>query len=279
MKLRNIIIVLLSSLFLSSMTVNAQETLTIRSKNKNVDKEMGLTFELITSLKEEIIGGSFDIVTTSSDISFEKISLNEKFKTTIDGTKVSFTLKDMNDPIKLEEVLGSVSLKALEKAKVGDEVTIILNNIVFNTQNQEYKIPTTSQKFKIGKMSQNAKLKGLYSSLVKINFQPDKYVYQVNVSADVDELDLQAEAEDEKATVTISDQKLTNNVTSIQITVKGETGDKKEYKVVVTKNELESKETAKGQDIKAIKKPWILIAIGTFILIVINVGYIQYKNR
>lgn len=86
----------------------------------------------------------------------------------------------------------------------------------------------------------NNRLINIELSTGNIDFSPDVYIYSFTVESNVDELSIKAVSESPLSSVDISDTKLKVGENTITITVTSESDDKKEYKLIVTREDYDS---------------------------------------
>lgn len=86
----------------------------------------------------------------------------------------------------------------------------------------------------------NNRLINIELSTGNINFSPDVYIYSFTVASNVDELFVKGVAESPLSKVEVSDTKLRVGENKITITVTSESHDKKEYQLIVTREDYDS---------------------------------------
>ena len=87
---------------------------------------------------------------------------------------------------------------------------------------------------------ENIRLINIELSVGKIDFDPDVYIYSFTVESTVNELEVVGVAESTLSTVEVSDTKLKVGENSIVITVTSESGNKKAYQLLVTREDYDS---------------------------------------
>ena len=91
--------------------------------------------------------------------------------------------------------------------------------------------------------SSNTNLKKLEIKNYKIDFQKDKYTYEITIPEEINTLSLSVETEDSKATYQIvGDKDLKANKNRIKITVTAEDGSKQNYRINVKKDASRTKD-------------------------------------
>ena len=86
----------------------------------------------------------------------------------------------------------------------------------------------------------NNRLINIELSTGNINFSPDVYIYSFTVASNVDELVVKGVSESPLSKVEVSDTKLRVGENKITITVTSESHDKKEYQLIVTREDYDS---------------------------------------
>ena len=86
----------------------------------------------------------------------------------------------------------------------------------------------------------NSRLINIQLSVGKIEFDPDKYIYNFSVDSNVDEIDVKAVAESSLSKVEVSDTKLKVGNNKITITVTSESGNSSKYELIVNREDYDS---------------------------------------
>lgn len=167
--------------------------------------------------------GNFSIATFTA-------SGNNAGNGSITASGISFTGADFSETgISGKNIIFTVKEKEVPKPDPTPEPKPSNNNNQTITSNN-----TTVKK------SSDATLKGLSVNPGSINFNFDKYEYDVEVGNDVDKIEISAEGSSDKAKVTIpSDLSLKVGKNSFSIEVEAEDGTKKEY--IINVNRLDRK--------------------------------------
>lgn len=88
----------------------------------------------------------------------------------------------------------------------------------------------------------NNRLINIELSVGKIDFDPDKYIYNFTVDSNVDSIEVKGVAESSLAKVEVSDTKLKVGSNKITITVTSESGSPQKYELIVTREDYDSLE-------------------------------------
>lgn len=131
------------------------------------------------------------------------------------------------------------------------------------------------------KKSSNTYLKKLEIKDYKIEFNKEKYTYELTIPEDVNTLDLSIETEDSNATYeVIGDKGLKENKNRVKITVTAEDGTKRNYRINVTKDDSKTKENAKKGVLNKLNLVAYSVAgIIVFIIIICVISSIISKRK
>lgn len=216
---------------------------------------------------------NFSLKSESSNFTLKELTYDKELITAevLSSGEYKF---ESNKKLKPGTIIATIIVKAKNTTPLGTEAYLELYDAAIDnsekTYNDQVKLLTTTEK------SKNNNLKSLSSKLVDIDFSKDVTEYKVKVDKNVTFLDLEAQAEDEKASVTISSQDLKDEVTDIIIVVTSEFGEEKQYKITVQK--LVEKKVNYEEDVKNIKKSWITIFIGLSVVLVLDLIYLKFKK-
>jgi len=239
----------------------------------DLDMDISLKVKMNASLDEEYVLSLSDIdVNDSSDktVRLDDISCNIKLVSdinTLDSLVIDgVSLSPKFDKNVLSYKATTKSERIVIKAKVSDssskiegdlgekKLNIGVNNFVVKVTSargnvREYKIYITRT---IDKKSSDVTLKSLKISNAKIDFKKDVFLYQVNVSNEVESIDIEAVANDKKALVNIDKpDKLVVGENNIKVIVTAEDGTKGVYEIVVNRmHKLSSDASVKNLIIK-----------------------------
>lgn len=265
------IVLLLIPCFVSADELYFKEnTLNIAPGNKKV-------VDLIINTEKGFDTAKFTIITTNYDVGFRTTWSDEVVAKQENGL-YAVNLKENKTG---EIVIASVAINVKETSSLGTTgyIRVAKANIDgTNVDTSQVKVTASNEK------SNNNNLKELSSKIVNIEFNKEKLEYQVEVDSDIKELDLIAIPEDEKAKVVISNQKLNKNKTIITIKVTSEKGDLKAYKVTVDKKkEVVTTTKYSGskniEETKVDKKGFLIVLIGLFIVVLLDIIYINKKRK
>lgn len=269
-------ILLFIVLLLIPCFVNADElyfkenTLSIAPGNKKV-------VDLVVNTEKGFDTAKFTIITTNYDVGFRTAWSSDVSAKQENGLYV-VNLKENKTG---EIVIASVTINVKDTSKLGTVGTIKAAKVnIDNTvlKSTEVKVTASNEK------SNNNNLKEINSKLITLDFDKEKLEYEVEVDSSVKELDLVAIPEDEKAKVSISNQKLNENKTIITIKVTSEKGDLKAYKVTVNKKKAVKTTTKYAgskniEETKVDKKGFLVVLIGLLIIILLDIIYINKKRK
>lgn len=191
-------------------------------------------------------------------------------------------------PIEGRVKLGVVKIKVSNNTKIDTSTINLYNanatsvdNIKTKLNNQSIKINIVEEKDE----STTNLLTSISSNIVDISLEPNKFVYDISVSNEVDKLDLTAKAIDETYKIDISNQEIKEEKNQIYITVSKEDIIEK-YTINVTKtpkdNTIEEvKETKKNEVSKIVNKNfksgWTNVIIGLIIVFIIGLFMLRKK--
>lgn len=270
---KGILFIIISLLFLiinvDALSVNKDKIELVKSSNDSID--------LYANLESSVNEVDFTLVYTSYDIP-AYFKVNDNYKLTTEGVKNKVKFNDyMQGKIKI----GTIQVRVVDNPKVdGAEVNVSSaygidqngNKIKLNPLSIKVKVvsttvdteeePTFQEPSKTPDEHNNL-LKGINSKLVNITLQEGVYEYEVNISEEIEELDLEAVAYDKEAKIEISTQKiaeLTNNEIKIKVDLNNE---HQEYIIKVkqkVKEEIKIDDSEIEVD-KSYKVKWIVLAI------------------
>lgn len=227
---------------------------------------------------------NFNLITTSTYIGFYSVDFSDEFVRNSSSTTGSNYELEAKEAMPSGTVIGSVTLVAKEAAPIGTEGYIRLTKASITTSSL---IDLTSSQVKMtvsNEKSKNNNLSSLSSNIVNIDFNKEILEYTVSVDSTVDVFDLTATAEDNAATVKISDQNLKKTSNIIKVTVTPEEGEEKVYKVTVNKkeNKKTTKKTSSDEEEKTnnsnVKSSWFVVLIVLILVLIFDVLYIKKKR-
>lgn len=179
----------------------------------------------------------------SSENSLLDLSINPG-NIEFDSNKTDYTIVVDNNVTQMEVVAKAKDSKAKVTGTGLIDLTDDINeiNIVVTAENGSRKTYTIKviKNNEIENLSSNNKLKQLIVHGYNINFESGKDIYYLEVSKNVDKINMEAISEDEKATVLINNLdtlEVGENIITIDVTA--ENGDIKTYKIIVNKNDNE----------------------------------------
>lgn len=267
------LIIFASVLFLP--TVNAKEV-KLDSSSYTIKPGDTVALDIVIDSDEEIKSGSFMITTSSRYIGFESIVFEDGIKYSSSGS--SYTFNVTKGALEEGSKIATVTLKALDTTKEGAKTTIVLSNLkVKNGTGKNTSFDTISQVVTCTEQEQksnNNNLKEITSEQFTLNdFNSEKLEYTVEVNSDVEEVSIDAKAEDEKAEVKVEGTKLENGNATVKIIVTAENSEEKTYVIKVKQKEEESKKEVDKvtTEPKSYKGKWVLITIFVSIIVVANI--------
>lgn len=219
----------------------------------------------------------FDIITTSDQIKFDNIKINDKF---VNNTNKGYSLKS-NTPQKSGTVIATLTIRSDTKSVIGSSGLIRIVNPKL-TSNTYSDLDSNELVVNIKEDIKSNYLKNLSSAIAPFDFNKEKFEYEVEVDDNVKKFDLVAIPEDENAMVNISSQKLDKRKNIINVRVSRETLLDKTYKVTVIKktNEDISKKivrNSKGdkKNSLTVKKKWISIIFVLVSVFIVNLFFLK----
>lgn len=222
----------------------------------------------------------FGIITTSSLIKLYNVKINEEF---INSDNKDYVLKSKTKQ-KSGTVVATLTLKADNNVPIGTTGFIKITNPKL-TSDKKYNLDIATLNVTVKEEIKSNLLASLSSTIAPFEFNNDKFEYEVKVDDNVDEFDLVAEAEDSKAVVNISSQKLSNRKNIINVKVSRDTLEDKTYKVVVIKNikEDNSKKIVRNSSsdkktTSMIKNKWLPIIVSLVALLIVDLFFVK-KNK
>ncbi len=228
---------------------------------------------------------NMSMITTSSQITFYSVDFSEDFTRDVSGSIYKLTSKK---PVKSGTVIGSVTIKAKEEAKLGTSGYIRIANATL-TLDKEVPLSNTQVKVTVSnEKSNNNYLSNITSNIVNLNFNKETLKYEVEVENEVEELDLVPVKEDSSSTVEISSQKLKEGKNVIKITVISETEEKRIYEITVNRKKVKEeavskntvdKENKKAESSNEGKLSWIFILFLLIGALAIDVVYMKMKKQ
>jgi len=222
----------------------------------------------------------FGIITTSALIKLNNVKINEEF---VNSDNKDYVLKSKTKQ-KSGTVVATVTLKVDNNVPIGTTGFIKITNPKL-TSDKKYNLDIATLNVTVKEEIKSNLLASLSSTIAPFEFNNDKFEYEVKVDDNVDEFDLVAEAEDSKAVVNISSQKLSNRKNIINVKVSRDTLEDKTYKVVVIKNikEDNSKKIVRNSSsdkktTSMIKNKWLPIIVSLVALLIVDLFFVK-KNK
>ncbi len=271
------LVLLLACLFTFKMDVKADNRIYFGSEDVLINPGETKDLDVYIESDQDFTKLSLNFITTSSNINFYRITYNEVFNRTSNG---SLTYLTSSSPIESGTKVATVSIKASDSSSIGTIGYIRAINV---TLGDDLKLENATSTIEVSnKPSDNAYLKSITSNIVNIDFDSEIYEYEVEVSDDVDELDIKAAAVDEESKVEISDQTLTPGENKIEIIVTAPNGNIKTYVIKVNKATLQPKdlndsnENEKASDYS--KSGFVLLLIVLVVVLLTDIVMIKKKK-
>ena len=222
----------------------------------------------------------FGIITTSALIKLNNVKINEEF---VNSDNKDYVLQSKTKQ-KSGTVVATVTLKVDNNVPIGTTGFIKITNPKL-TSDKKYNLDIATLNVTVKEEIKSNLLASLSSTIAPFEFNNDKFEYEVKVDDNVDEFDLVAEAEDSKALVNISSQKLDKRKNIINVKVSRDTLEDKTYKVVVIKNikEDNSKKIVRNSSsdkktTSMIKNKWLPIIVSLVALLFVDLFFVK-KNK
>ena len=283
MKKKLVLLFILMIVVFIPVSVKAENKIYFETAEANIELNSTKKINILVDSDEDFTKVNFNLITTSYNVGFYSVELNEAFVRNASSATGSNYELESKTPQKSGTIIGSVTLIAKESAYLNEQGYIRLTKASITT-NGLVDLPSTQLKFTVSnKKSNNNYLSSLSSDIVNIDFDKEVLDYSVLVKSDVDKLDLVGVPEDSKAVVTILDQSLKSDKTKIKVTVKAEDGSERTYTVTVNKKNDKNvtvKATKKSTDSfeKSNKLKWGIIFFVLVIIVIIDVLYIKKKH-
>ena len=262
--------------------INVTYALSLDNNELTLAKGENGTVDVYADLEEKTKSVSFSLVFTSYDVP-ASFKAEAGFKNKINATKNTLTF---TEPQEGKVKLGTIEIDVSKTAKV-NKGTIKLSNATASTSSGKViKLNPTELKVTVGTSSNTEKvkesnlLKEIKSDIVTIDLQDNVYTYEINLSEEVEELDLQAVPKDEKSKVLISNQKISDlKDGTITITVTSSSNTKEEYKIKVNVLKTEKVEIDK-EEFEAdtsYKRKWIAVIIVS--TVILGFGFVLSRKK
>ena len=249
---------------IGNITDNTPLTSTIKlqvSPNLEVNKDYQITLSNIEVVTKDYNTLNQDNITTSIKILSNINTLknlevkNHKLTPTYDSDNTSYKVTTTDDTITI--IATKTDDLSTITGDVGEQkLSIGTNNFVINVTSQRgetknYYLYVTRKLNKLSKSS-DITLKSLSLSLAKLKFNQNQFLYETNVDYSVENIDITAVPNNNKATISIDKpEKLSIGENIITITVTAEDGTIGKYIIIVNRKEKPSNDsTIKTLNIK-----------------------------
>ena len=266
--------------FIFPLFINAENRIVF--ENEEAEITPGGTYDVAIKVLSDADFDEVDfgIITTSALIKLNNVKINEEF---VNSDNKDYVLKSKTKQ-KSGTVVATLTLKVDNNVPIGTTGFIKITNPKL-TSDKKYNLDIATLNVTVKEEIKSNLLASLSSTIAPFEFNKDKFEYEVKVDDNVDEFDLVAEAEDSKALVNISSQKLDKRKNIINVKVSRDTLEDKTYKVVVIKNikEDNSKKIVRNSssDKKTksmIKNKWLPIIVSLVALLIVDLFFVK-KNK
>lgn len=265
-------IVLMSILFVP--TVKAKEV-KMDASNYTIKPGDVMSMDIIVDSEDDIKSGSFMITTSSRYIGFDSIKFADGIKSSSSGS--NFTFEVLDGTLKQGSKIATVILKALDTTKEGAKTTIVLSNLKVKNKNGKNTSFDTISQVVTCTLEEQKSSNNYLSSITSKNFEltgfdKEKTNYTVEVESDIEEVSIDAKAEDEKAEVKIEKTKIENGTTTVKIIVTAENSEERTYSILVNRKKQEVVKEEKEVKVKSknYKSTWAVITIFVAIIVALN---------
>ena len=266
--------------FIFPLFINAENRIVF--ENEEAEITPGGTYDVAIKVLSDADFDEVDfgIITTSALIKLNNVKINEEF---VNSDNKDYVLQSKTKQ-KSGTVVATVTLKVDNNVPIGTTGFIKITNPKL-TSDKKYNLDIATLNVTVKEEIKSNLLASLSSTIAPFEFNKDKFEYEVKVDDNVDEFDLVAEAEDSKAVVNISSQKLSNRKNIINVKVSRDTLEDKTYKVVVIKNikEDNSKKIVRNSSsdkktTSMIKNKWLPIIVSLVALLIVDLFFVK-KNK
>ena len=271
------VLALLTILLLVPISVKAENKVYFEKEEVKIKPGVEEKINVKVNADRKFKRVSFDVISTSDAITIESIDAAEGFTKKVKDNVSTFTS---------EESKESGNIVAIVTIKSKADINQITNGIVRLTNvtlvsDDSHKLASNDVKVTIEPVVKSNYLASLTSEIMPFEFDRNTLTYTLDLENDVDVFDLVAVPESETAKVTISDQTLKKNKTTITIKVEEEEIGVRAYKVIVNKKGSVVETTEKDDNVKVdknVKNDWIPIIVGMFGVFVIDLLYIKKRK-
>ena len=268
------------TIFLSIIDVHALEIVDL-----NPTIQIGETKDI--ELYANIPSNTKQIDFILSFLSYDATGTFESSIGTLTNNGITHSIS-FDKPIEGRVKLGVVKIKVSNNTKIDTSTINLYNANAISKDNIKTKLNNQSIKINIVEEKDESTtnlLTSISSNIVDISLEPNKFVYDISVSNEVDKLDLTAKAIDETYKIDISNQEIKEEKNQIYITVSKENIIEK-YTINVTKTPKDNiieevKETKKNEVSKIVNKNfksgWTNVIIGLIIVFIIGLFMLRKK--
>ena len=282
------IIKYLFATFLLFATFSHVYALEVSKSDLTIEKGGSDTIELYANTESEITSVTFTLVFSTYDIPANFSATSGATDTNPNG--ITHTIK-FDEAKSGKVLLGTIQVSVKSNAsdsvgtvnihtasaKTTEDETVSLNarniNIKVGTPQPEPKQeePKTEPTTKPKEVDKNL-LDKIESKIVKIELKKDVFDYNVNISDDVEELDLKPIAKSEDTKIEISTQKI-SELKDKKIVITAKNGDTTQiYNIKVNKKQIEqiTVDNEKFKSDKSYKGKWIIVSIVLIVALIIS---------
>lgn len=253
----------------------AEQILVLKPEKVEISGGEEVNLDLISGATTDIIEGSFSVISNSTYLNLVSVT-SKTAEITEKNNKVTFKAKGISKG----KIIATITYKTHDTAPTVSAKINVGSIFVTLTNKEEKMVENISSTISViaGKVKNtDATLKSLSATNVDIPFKPDVMEYTMTVKNEIKKLHVEAVGVAETSSVHIGSQILQEGKNQIDITVTAENGDKKVYKLFVTREEGQKQDVKiKGQDKS---KMYILLFVSILIIVIDIIYLIQKKIR
>lgn len=290
------IIKYLFATFLLFATFSHVYALEVSKSDLTIEKGGSDTIELYANTESEITSATFTLVFSTydmpanfsvasgaTDTNPNGITHTIKFDEAKSGKVLLGTIQ-VSVKSNASDSVGTVNIHTASAKTTSDEtVSLTARNINIKVgtpqtepkQEEPTKAPTTTKPKEVDKNL----LDKIESKIVKIVLKKDVFDYTVNISDDVEELDLKPIAKSEETEIEISSQKV-SELKDKKIVITAKNGDTTQtYNIKVNKKQIEqiTVDNEKFKADKSYKGKWIIVSIVLIVALIISMLFSKNK--
>ena len=203
----------------------------------------GDTFTVYFTAGGGILGGSGSVSYDPAVLTLQGYSqhIGGNWEVEFVGNNFVFYDNNMNSPISGSATIFTATFTANQDLAPGTEIAVSFNGITLSDGDSDTVVGTRTYSTQIAPpLSSDCSLKSLIITNASLSpaFSADNTTYQVSVPFTVSQLELSAQAADEKAQVAISNPSLiAGGTTAVEVTVTAENGATRVYTIYVSREQ------------------------------------------